>query len=95
MKDMDDIFDKLNESLLPTIKQLEELQRELGLQIQRRIKEKLSNARTIEELEQIKDEDEVWFEEWPQLLVYYQSASDRIKNVFKVYKDLMGLEMLN
>jgi len=91
----DDIFDKLNESLLPTIKQLEELQRELGLQIQRRIKEKLSNARTIPELEQIKDEDEVWFGEWPQLLVYYQNALNRIKNVFKVYKDLMGLEMLN
>jgi hypothetical protein len=92
---MDDIFDKLNKSLLPSYEMLKELQATLGKRIQLSIIEDIMNAHTVPELEQIRQDNEFWFEEWPELSLHYDKALNRIKNVFKVYKDLMGLEMLN
>lgn len=92
---MDDIFERLNKSLLPSYEMLKELQATLGKRIQLGIIEDMMNARTIAELEEIKSSNDVWFAEWAELSLHYDKALNRIKNVFKVYKDLMGLEMLN
>jgi hypothetical protein len=95
MKDMDDIFKRLNSQLLPSYEMLQELQRTLGKRIQLSIIEDMMNARTVSELEQIRDANEFWFNEWSELSLHYDKALNRIKNVFKVYRDLMGLEMMN
>jgi len=92
---IDDILNELNDSPLPSFDQLKELQKTLGNRIQRSIIEDMMIARTERQLSEIRRSNEVWFEEWPILSSHYDKALNRIKNVFKAYIDIMGLEMLN
>lgn len=91
MKNYDDIFDKLGDSLRPFYN----LQKQFEKDIQRRIIHEMHDARTILELEQIKEAEEVWFQEWEVLSIHYLSALKRLKTVNKAYRDLLGYEFLN
>ena len=92
---MKDLFDDIFGHLRPHFEKFENVHEELKQRIQRGIIEDLMNAKTIAEINAIEARDSDYFQIWPELLVHSQSARKRIKNVILVYKDLMGLEMLN
>ena len=75
----DDIFDKLNESLGYSMRQMKKLQDQLKLQIQRRIINDMMNAKTIAELDEIRAVEDIWFKEWGELLTHYQNALKRLE----------------
>jgi hypothetical protein len=79
MKNIDDIIKELNNSQIPSLNQLEELRKTLGNRIQRSIIDDLLNASTIDQLDEIKHSNEVWFKEFPKLLENYVTARGRIE----------------
>ena len=95
MKDINDIFDKLNKSLTPSLEQLRELQLTLKHRIQRSIIEDLMNARTIGQVNAVVTRNSEWISEWPELLAYKQSALNRIKGLFVTYIEINGIANLN
>ena len=92
---MKDLFNDIFGHLRPHFEKFENVHEELKQRIQRGIIEDLMNCKTIVEINAIEARDSDYFQIWPELLVHSQSARKRIKNVILVYKDLMGLEMLN
>lgn len=95
MNELDDIFDKLNESLTPSLEQLRELQKQLGLEIQRSIIADMMNARTMEELSEIKRSNEVWFVEFSKLSLHYENAAKRLQFVNLIRKHNWPVSELN
>jgi len=92
---MKDLFEELGDIFKPHFEKFEKLHEDLKQNIQKGIIEDLMNCKTIAEINAIEARDSDYFQIWPELLVHSQSARKRIKNVILVYKDLMGLEMLN
>ena len=92
---MKDLFDDIFAHFTPHFEKFENVHEELKQRIQRGIIKDLMNCKTIAEINAIEARDSDYFQIWPELLVHSQSARKRIKNVILVYKDLMGLEMLN
>jgi hypothetical protein len=81
MKNLDDIFDKLNKSLIPSMEQLRELQEQLGHNIQLGIIEELMAAQTLSDVDNIISDNEWYFERWPQLIRQAALARCRIENL--------------
>ena len=93
---MKDLFDDIFGHFRPHFEKFEKMHDELKHSIQKGIIEDMANAKTISELDAIKAFNSDYFDMWStELSLHYQNARKRIKNVILVYKDLMGLEMLN
>ena len=77
----DSEFNRLSQSLIPTIEQLGELQEQLGRRIQAGIIEDLMNANTLQEVDAIVVENDWYFERWPVLIRFAARARNRIERV--------------
>jgi len=74
-------LNKLNQSLVPTIEQLKELQEQLGRRIQSGIIEDLMRANTLQDVDVIVVENVWYFERWPVLIRFAAKARNRIERV--------------
>ena len=92
---MKDLFDDIFAHFTPHFEKFENVHEELKQRIQRGIIKDLMNCKTIAEINAIEARDKVFFKEWSELSLHAENAKRRVKNVILVYKDLMGLEMLN
>jgi hypothetical protein len=90
-----DLFDELFNHFKPHFEKIENLHDELVADIKRRIKRELMEATTIEAVDEIKVSNSVYIEMWPELLADFESASNRIRGIFKVQVDAWGLTKLN